>query len=168
MFCYVATVATASIRHDYYQIITIPAVSLCLGSGALFLLENKIFNRFLSRLLLSLSILLMFLSSVYVIKEFYKINHPEIVKAGQEVDKILPKDAMVIAPYNGDTAFLYQTGRFGWPVMEFPVDELIQKGASYYISVNYDSDTNDVLSRFEVIEKNPDFVIVDLKKPIKK
>jgi hypothetical protein len=163
MFLYVVTFATANIRHDYYQTIVIPAISLILGQGAISMWRTKEFRPLFARSLLIFSIIMMFGISAYQIKEFYKINHPEIIAAGKVVDEIVPKDALVIAPYNGDTAFLYQTKRSGWPVLELPVDQLIERGASYYVSVNYDKDTADVMKRFEVIEKNPDFVIVKLK-----
>ncbi len=96
----------------------------------------------------------------------YQINHYEIIVAGQEVDRLTPKDAIVIAPYNGDTTFLYQTHRFGWPVVDRSFDELIKLGASYYVSVNYDNDTNNLLKKYKTIEKNNTFVIIDLHQPL--
>ncbi|MBI3396901.1 glycosyltransferase family 39 protein [Candidatus Woesebacteria bacterium] len=163
VFMYVTVVATASVRHDYYQILIIPVIALSLGSGFCYLWTNQEFNKFLSRFVAMFSVLIMILVSFNQVKEFYKINHPEIVQAGIALDKIAPKDALVIAPYNGDTAFLYQTKRWGWPVVETSIDETIKLGAKYYVSVNYaDPDTIFVMNNFKVVEKTPTYVVADL------
>ena len=52
----------------------------------------------------------------FEVRGFFNINNPAIVEAGRKLDEIAPVDALVIAPYGGDPAFLYQTGRHGWPV----------------------------------------------------
>lgn len=167
MLFYVTVFATASVRHDYYQTITIPAVSLALASGFLTLWFSEKFNRLLSRGLLLLSCGVMFITGAQQVREFYKINHPEIIEAGQVSDRLLPKEALVIAPYNGDTAFLYQTKRKGWPVVELPLNDLIEKGAQYYVSVNFDPQTQEIVQGFQVIEQTPRYVIADLTKPKK-
>ena len=92
--------------------------------------------------------------------------HWEIIKAGSRVDQITPKDAIVVAPYNGDTAFLYQTNRQGFSYIPFPIKDLIDRyNATYYVSVNYDEQTNAIMSKYTVIEKTPEFVIVKLVEP---
>ena len=106
----------------------------------------------------------MIMISAFQVKEYYKINHPELIEAGKAVDKLVPKDALVIASYNGDTAFLYQTKRRGWPVVELPIDELIKEGASYYTSVNLnDTQTQEFIKRFQVLEKTDTYVVLKLK-----
>ena len=102
--------------------------------------------------------------SWYEIKGYYQINNPNIIKAGNFVDRVSPKEAKVIAPYNGDTAFLYQTNRFGWPAVTYDINQLIKEGASYYVSVNFDETTNQLLndSRHQVIEKNNEFIVIKL------
>lgn len=165
-FLYVAIVATGNVRHDYYQTQTIPAVSLILASGAITLWKAESFNKWVARSFLIFSVVMMFGMGWYQVKGDYQINHYEVVVAGKEVDKITPKDAIVIAPYNGDTTFLYQTHRFGWPVVDRSFDELIKLGADYFVSVNYDNDTNNLLKKYKAIEKNNLFVIIDLHQPL--
>ena len=63
---------------------------------------------------------------MFQVKEFYKINRPEIIVAGEAVNRLTPSNSLVIAPYNGDTAFLYQTNRIGWPVVDRPIEQLIE------------------------------------------
>jgi len=121
------------------------------------------FKSILSRSLLIFSLASMFGVGAYQAKEFYKINHPEIISTGEVVDRIVPKDALIIAPYNGDTAFLYHTKRRGWPVVDTDFDTLIDRGADYYVSVTQnDSDTLMLMERFKIVEKTADYIILDL------
>jgi hypothetical protein len=167
LILYLIIVATANVKHDYYQIFLIPPIALILAQGGLSLWQDKkIFTLGISRSILFFSIVMMLGLGTYQVKEFYKINHPEIMEAGKAVDKIAPKDALVVTPYNGDTAFLYQTGRWGWPAIDSSIDQIIKRGASYYVSVNLnDKDTEDVMKRFTVVEKTNSYVIVNLLKP---
>ena len=110
----------------------------------------------------------MLTSGAYQIREFYKVNHPELMEVGKEVDRILPKDAIIIAPYNGDTAFLYQTKRRGWPVIDTSVEQIIKRGASYYVSVSLnDTDTKMIEGKYETLKKTDKYIIIDLTKPKK-
>lgn len=166
---YVSVFATASVRHDYYQIFTIPAVSLICGAGAFYMATNRAFNIHISRIILLLSVSLMLGLGFYQVKDFYQVNHYEIIEAGQALDKIAPKDAWVIAPYNGDTAFLYQTGRWGWPAIDNSVENIIKQGADYYVTVTpWDNDTKDIQKKYKTIVENPKYVIVDLHQPLTK
>ena len=168
MFFYVSVVATANVRHDYYQIFIIPAVSLALAQGANYLLSSKSFSKTVSWGVLGFSVLMMLAMGWYKVKEYYKVNHPEIIEAGRAVDALVEKDALIIAPYNGDTAFLYQTNRWGWPAIENSIDNIIFRGADYYVSVTPgDADTQMIVKRFEVIKETPTYLIADLHKPKK-
>jgi len=168
MFFYVSTIATANVRHDYYQIFIIPAVSLALAQGADYLVRSKSFSKAISWGVLGFSVLMMLSMGWYKIKEYYKINHPEIIEAGRAVDELTEKDALIVAPYNGDTAFLYQTGRWGWPAIDNSIDNIIFRGADYYVSVTPgDADTQMIVKRFEVIKEASNYIIADLHKPKK-
>lgn len=167
MFFYVSIFATASVRHDYYQTFAIPAISLALAQGTLYLWRTKEFNRLISRSILTFSLFIMFLTGALQIREFYKVNHPEIIRAGEAIDRLAPEDSLVIASYNGDTAFLYQTKRRGWPVVDTSIDKLIKKGAEYFVSVNFaDPDIKLFSERFPVVEKTNEYIIIDLTNPL--
>jgi hypothetical protein len=167
-FVYVTVVATANVMHDYYQIPVIPVVSLALALGSLYLWNNNVFNKILTRTTLIISIGVMLITGWNIIKDNYNINHPEIIEAGHEVDRITPKDALIVAPYDGDTAFLYQTGRSGWPAIDNSIDNIIKEGADYYVSVNLGSaDTKMIEARFRVVEKTDKYIIIDLHQPLK-
>lgn len=175
LLVYLIVFATGNVQHDYYQIILVPILSIFMGIGVQILLEtpNDIFHPLLTRVLLIVTIIFMLMFGWYQSRDLYNINHPEIVEAGAEMQRILgDRRGTVIAPYGGDTAFLYQTGRRGWPLMEGDIDEMIRKGAHYYISVNHDELTNeltkiaklqkDPLHSFKLIKETPQFVIIQL------
>lgn len=160
---YFAVFAGGNVTHDYYQAITVPALCLLAAVGIDYLLTGFSLIRSLPLLVLSLGLTLFL--SWYQIRTYYQINHWEIVEAGKFVDDNLPKDAKVIAPYMGDTAFLYQTHRSGWPHVTTGIQQMIELGADYYVSVNYDQQTNDLIgnSSYTVIEKNPKFIVIKLR-----
>ena len=90
-----------------------------------------------------------------------------MIRAGEAVDRLTPKDSLVVAPYNGDTAFLYHTNRWGWPYVDRPIDEIIRNGADHFVSVNFaDPQTIEFAKRFVTLEKTEEYVILDLKKEI--
>jgi len=163
-FIFIATIATANVRHDYYQTLIIPSIALLLAQGTLIMWESESFNKWVSSGLLFFSLGIGILTSALQVKEFYKVNHPEIIMAGLAVDSLTPKDALVVAPYNGDSAFLYQTKRWGWPHVDRSIAELIENGADYYVSVNYDAQTREFMSKFESVVENQSYVILDLHK----
>lgn len=163
MLVYLAVVATANVKHDYYQTLIIPSVALMSAWGTTVLWNTKAFNRTASRILATFSILAMLVIGAFQVKEFYKINRPEIIRAGKAVEKVTSTDALIIAPYNGDTAFLYQTNRRGWPVVDRPINELIEKGAQYYVSVDLNHpQTLQYMEDYKVIEITDSYVIIKL------
>ncbi|MEK7064010.1 MAG: hypothetical protein AAB973_00170, partial [Patescibacteria group bacterium] len=67
----------------------------------------------------------------------------------------------VIAPYNGDTAFLFQTNRTGWPI-GFYIDEKIKAGATAYVSVVYDDEARNLEKQYSTLAKTDRYIIIDL------
>lgn len=163
-FLYMSTLAAANVRHDYYQTFIIPAVALLLAKGAIELWNTRIFHRFASRFFVVGSILFMLGFSWYQVREFYKVNHPKIIRAGEAVARLTPEDARVVAPYNGDTALLYHTERSGWPYLTYSIEQLIDMGATYYVSVNpNDSEAQDVYRKFIILEETDEYFVAKLE-----
>lgn len=176
LILYMVVFATGNVRHDYYQVLLVPAVclSVALGIQKMFTLLAQLQD--LSKRLfpnLNLSFLplpLIFTSTIYVvmlgfgwwqIKEFYHINHPEYLEAGTAVDQLLPEHAKVIAPAFGDTQFLFQTNRTGWPI-GFEIEDKIAKGATHYVTTSYDDEARALETEYFIVEKSDDFLILDL------
>ncbi|MCL5675833.1 MAG: glycosyltransferase family 39 protein [Patescibacteria group bacterium] len=161
---YVIVFARGNVQHDYYQILIIPAVAVFCAKGLDFFVfaPKEYFSRFLTRFVALVLILMALAFSWYEVRGYYWINHPEIVEAGQAVDKLTPKDAKVIAPYGGDTAFLYQTNRQGWPVVEKNLPEMIQMGAGYLVIADPDKNALDLAKTYKVLEKKENYIIFKL------
>jgi hypothetical protein len=161
-FLYLAVFAMGNVRHDYYQIPVIPVVCILLGIGL-----SKLFTKSISHALFGIFAVVMMLGmSWYDLRGNFNVNNWEIVEAGKRVDQITPKDAVVVAPYNGDTAFLYQTNRRGFAYVPFPIKDLIDRyNATYYVSVTYDAQTKQYMEKYIVVEANPRYVIIKLEEP---
>jgi hypothetical protein len=179
---YLFVIATGNVQHDYYQILLLPALSIGVGVGLdhLIFARDRFLNLWVSRVMAVVCVAFMLGFGWYYIRDYYNINHPEIVEAGKKVLDITngrSENALVIAPYDGDTAFLYQTERKGWPIMEGSIEDMIKKGADYYVSVKFDKTTEDILAdswpkgkllpkgvekKYILLEKNDRYVVVQL------
>ncbi|MGI8420344.1 MAG: ArnT family glycosyltransferase [Candidatus Levyibacteriota bacterium] len=159
-------IAKGNVTHDYYQMPIVPIGAILIGKGIEFLLEYGLrwYHRVINVGVALALLLLMLAFGWFEVRGYYNINHPEIVEAGQAVDKMLPKDAKVIAPYDNDSSFLYLTNRHGWPIGGTDIPKWIHDGAQYLVSVNYDDTTNYWLKKCSVVTKNPKFVIINLTK----
>ncbi len=164
---YFSVIATGNVQHDYYQTITVPIVCLTLAKsfGVIYeALKRKLAPQ-MSLVVLSILAGIFWLLGWQQVKGYFNINHWEYVKAGQRADQVLPADAKVIAPAMGDTVFLFQTNRTGWPI-GFEIDDKIAKGAQFYINTAFDDETNELMKKYQIVEKTPDFVIIDLTKKL--
>lgn len=164
---YFTVFASGNVRHDYYQVPLIPIAAVFMAKGTIFLfnLKSNIFNKALGPILAAALILMIFAFGSFEVRGYYWINRPQIITAGRAVDRLLPKDATVIAPYNGDAAFLYQTNRYGYPIVDRPLEEFIEQGTRYLVSVDVDdSGIQSLAKHCKVVEETPDYVIVEMFK----
>ncbi len=165
LFLYFIVFATGNVRHNYYQLIFVPVASAFVSLGFAALIKGEKF--FVPRIFTIFLALLLYILAIYfgykTVSEFYKVNNPSMVEAGKKVDEMVPKNAIVLAPYGGDTAFLYQTNRAGWAYVPTSIRDLIADyGVNYYVSTSYDGRTNWVLRHFYPIWQTSDYVIADL------
>lgn len=166
IFLYFVIVPGGNIQHDYYQILIIPFISIITGCG-LYYISNFTFNSKLLSLFSIISILFLslFFSAEKILPN-YKINHPEIITAGKKVNEITPKNSIIIAPYNGDTALLYQTNRSGFPIEIYNFDSVkheFPNNPIYFLSVNFDNYTNDIIKLFPLTYRDNQFVILQIQ-----
>ncbi|MFH2118333.1 MAG: hypothetical protein ABII10_01205, partial [Candidatus Paceibacterota bacterium] len=94
---------------------------------------------------------------------FFNVNHWEYQKAGRVVDRLVPADAKLIAPAMGDTQFLFQTNRTGWPI-GFEIQDKIDQGATHYVTTSMDDEAQELAKTYAIIEKNDLFLLLDLTK----
>lgn len=161
--------AWGNVQHDYYQIVAVVPVVVFVAKGFVHLIrDSSSLHPLLAKSMALAAFLFMMAFSWYTIRTYYWINRPEIVEAGRTADALIPKNAKVIASYNGDTTFLYQINRQGWP-LGFEIDKKIAQGATHYVTVSpgkSDGETEDLASRYHVIVRNDKFAIIDLTKPV--
>jgi hypothetical protein len=160
---YVTVFATGNVQHDYYQILVMPTVSILFAIGALFLYRLRYKNLDLGKLLVVIGLFGLFYLGWGQIKDYYNIDHPEIISAGSAVERLTPKDAKVIALYNGDTTFLYHTKRKGWASWQNSLPVMIKKGAEYLAIVNPNEAELEFADTYEVLERTQEYVIYKLK-----
>jgi len=164
ILAYLTVFATGNVQHDYYQIITIPIISIYVAKGIDWLLKPPpAISRSASYGAVAVTILFTLAFGWFHIRDYFNINHPEIVEAGRAADRVVPPAARVIAPYDGDTAFLFQTNRKGWPIGG-AIDDKISKGATHYASVRFDEETRELMEKCQVMVKTEKYVIIDLGK----
>jgi hypothetical protein len=161
---YVVIFATGNVQHDYYQILIMPSLSIFFAIGSMYLYNLRFKNLQIGALVLLVSIMSLFWFGWKQVKDYFNINNRSIVVAGEAVDRITPKDAKIIANYNGDTSFLYQTNRKGWASFQNPLPEMIEKGADYLVLVNPTEQDMAFEKDYKVVEKTPQYVIFDLNK----
>lgn len=194
MLGYVSIIATGNVRHDYYQNLLLPLIAFALGRGTYYFYQlvqiklhqflqsrsqqlsgfiNKQLGLFtlvkISRRAAQLITLLILTSAVLIswthIKGYYQINQPKYITAGKAADKLLPADAKVIAPAAGDTMFLFQTNRRGWPIGT-DIETKIDQGATHYITINPDDSVAQHLQeRYATVKQTQDYLIINLTQP---
>ncbi len=162
---YFSVIATGNVQHDYYQVLATPIIAITLANGVLVLdryLAKK-FNPLLSITTLIIIISSMVFFSYQNVKGYFNINNYAHHTAGEAVAKQTPEDALVIAPNFGDTAFLFQTHRWGWPIGS-SIEDKIKKGATIYVTTTGDKEAQELEQKYFIIEKTSDYLILDLTK----
>ncbi|MBI3887630.1 hypothetical protein HY310_01005, partial [Candidatus Microgenomates bacterium] len=159
---YVTVFATGNVQHDYYQIPIMPSVAILFAIGGYFLSQWTVKKVPVGIILVVLCVLCSFFFSWQRVKDYFNINNPSIIVAGKAVDRLTPKDAKIVANYNGDTSFLYQANRKGWASFQDPMPVLIQKGADYLVLVNPTKADEGWKKEYKVVEQTPQYLIFDL------
>ena len=164
-FLYISVFARGNVQHDYYQILIIPTLCLFLGRGASFLINRKgNINKIIGLGIVFFVTFLTFMLSWFHVRDYFNINNKAMIEAGRKADIILPKDAKVIAPLDGDTTFLYHIKRQGWPAFQNSLDELTVMGADYLILQSPSTDDIELYSsKFEIVASSFSYLIVKLK-----
>lgn len=162
---YVCIIATGNVQHDYYQITIIPAVVILMGYGTVWLINflKKFAGEKIAIGIAGIIIFLGFYFSWQQVKDYFNINNPAIVEAGKAVDRLTPKDAKVLAPYDGDSSFLYQTNRQGWASFEHDLPTMIKIGADYLVLVNPKPTDEYFAKTYKLISRSKNYLLVKLK-----
>lgn len=162
---YICIIATGNVQHDYYQIVIMPAVAIFLGFGAAGAIEflKKYISLRVAYGIVGAIMLIGFWLSWQQVKDYFNINNYNLVIAGKAVDAQTPKNAKVIAPYDGDTTLLYYTHRKGWPSFEHSLPELIQMGAGYLVLVNPKPQDMDFAKTYKLVSSSSAYLLFNLQ-----
>lgn len=165
IFLYFVIIAKGNVTHDYYQLPLIPIGCIFMAKGFEFLAMygKNLWSRIINFNLGIILVILMLAFGWYETRGFFNVNHPEIVEAGKAVDQLTPKEAKVIAPYQSDSAFLYQTNRYGWTVGGELIPEFIKEGATHLVSTNFDQSTLYWAGQCQIVKETSDWILVDLR-----
>ncbi len=164
---YMVVIATGNVQHDYYQVMAVPIVCISLARG-LSILHDLIKKKLGAQVAVVVPGILL-IATLFLawqqVKGYFAVNHWEYVRAGQVVDRLVPADALVIAPAFGDTQFLYQTNRKGWPI-GFEIEDKIKKGADYYITTSDDDESRRLEQTYQTVEKGQGYLLLDLQRKL--
>lgn len=165
-FLYLVVFATGNVQHDYYQALLTPALSIFLARG--FWLLFKGIPIFLPRIVtIPLAIFLLMITYYLTwneVKGLYQVNNWAIVRAGEAAQSLIPKNEIVVAPYMGDTAFLYQINRSGFPLIITTVEEMKRDHkVNFLISTTRDAKTAWLMNKYKTLAETSDYIIVDLR-----
>lgn len=160
---YICVFATGNVQHDYYQIPIMPSVAILFAIGSYFLYQWKFKKIPVGTILILLCLVGGFFFSWQRVRDYFNINNPSIIVAGEAVDRLTPKDAKIIANYQGDTTLLYHTKRKGWASFQNPIPEMIKKGAGYLLLVNPTSDDRKFAKEYKIVADTPEYILFNLQ-----
>lgn len=162
---YICVIATGNVQHDYYQIVAMPAVILMMSFGAAWAIQilKKNMPSTVAYCLVGSIVVCGLFFGWQQIKDYFDIDNPAIIEAGQAVDRLTPPNAKVLAPYGGDSAFLYQTKRQGWASFEHDLPTLIKMGADYIVLVHPTAQDLSLGKQYKIIAQTPNYIIVNLQ-----
>ncbi|MFA6602779.1 MAG: hypothetical protein WCT01_03155 [Candidatus Shapirobacteria bacterium] len=161
-FLYFAIVAGGNLRHDYYQIFTLPQIALSLGLGFSAILKYK--KRFMAiPLLLILSIYSLY-TTTRLIYPNYQIYNSTQLHLSQIAADYVPPNALVIAPAQGDTTYLYFLGRSGYPLEmdNFQSLATLHQQDLYLVSTDINDYTHKVQKTGKVLWTGPNGIIIKI------
>lgn len=163
IIAYMTIFAMGNVTHDYYQLPLVPVGSVLVAFGFWQIIDSakKTWHKLINVTVAAGLIFLSLAFGWYEVRGYFNINRPEIVAAGKAVDELTPKDALVIAAYNSDPAFLYQTNRHGWPD-GVDLEDKAQAGATHYVSVNFDNVSSYLESKCPTLIKTDQYIIITL------
>lgn len=163
---YMTVFAKGNVNHDYYQlpIVAPGTILIVIGAQKLIELGKNWIQKSLTFIMVASLIVLSLALGWFEVRGFFNINNPAIVEAGKKIDEITPKDALVIAPYQGDPSFLYQTNRHGWPVGG-DAEKRIQAGASYYVTTSKEDEYARLKKEYTLVYETDLYAIIHLVKP---
>ncbi len=171
---YVSVFAFGNVTHDYYQIPFIPIAAIFLAKGSWFLITagKQILNRFFAWVVLAVCVLLMLGFSWFEVRGFYLIQGG-VDLAGQAVNELTDKNALVLTGDSNDVTLLYNTNRHGWtggyasyfPNTQGTIEEVKEMGATVYVTTKFEPSSDFgryMLENYPILKQTDQYIIFSL------
>ena len=174
-FAYVCVLAAGNVTHDYYQIPFIPIAAVFLAKSVYWLLvrARKEFSRLLGFIAVLACVLFMLGFSWFEVRGFYLIQGG-VDLAGQAVDQLFPKDALVLTGDSNDVTLLYNTNRYGWtggyasyfPNIPESIENAKNLGATVYVTTKFEESLEFgqyMVENYPMVKRTNQYVIFSLE-----
>lgn len=164
MILYFSIFASANVRHDYYQYIYTPILSVFVALGVDHLLKagQSIVEKSISVLVAVFLIITSLAFGYYEVKGYYLTNS-DIVEAGEKANELLGPNDKVIAPLAGDLSLLYYVNRPGWAEFYEEMSEFKNQGATAIVSLKFDEGIEKLAKENKVLYRTNKYIIISLK-----
>jgi len=161
---YLVVIARGNVQHDYYQILLLPTISLLIGAGvdALMMRTQTLRERIVGVLCILLIAGASCAFGWYQVRDYFNINNPSISIAGEYVRQNTSEDALIVAPYGGDTTLLYALDRKGWPAMQNGLPQLARMGADYLLLINPSEGDRGIQKEYPLVHEQKEFMLFKL------
>lgn len=167
--------------HPYYQLGAVPALAFFVARGAdLCFSHPRYASISRSKLTLTIMLGLTLINLLYYYRGLYFIpeRNLQVVHAGDRIQRLTSDDSLVIASYGGSPIQLYYAHRKGWAfnirgeqsdVLIRRLESLREKGADFFATTSIDELRKVdefyayLASRYNVVDQNDNFILVDLR-----
>ncbi len=163
MVLYFVIFASSNVRHDYYQYIYMPIISVFVAYGIDFMIRqgSSVIEKSISVLATFSLIIMLVVFGYYETKGYYTTN-ADIVEAGSKADEILPAEAKVIAPLAGDLSLLYYVNRPGWAEFYEDMSDFKRQGVTAIVSLKFDEGIEKLARENKVLFRTNKYIIISL------
>ena len=168
------------IQHSYYQIPLVPVCAFFVAFGYTIVRHSASGRRINTKRLWILAALLEVASLAYYYKGLYGIPNERlaILEAGNAVERLTPKDSLIVASHESSPIQLYYSHRRGWQFsitgrddrqLMRELDSRRDGGANYFVVSNLrelrarPGFENALRRRYKVLEETSHYVIWDLR-----
>ncbi len=164
---YFSIIARGNVQHDYYQVLVF--FSLCFLLASSFSVLTTVLPYYSSKVLLFFLLLAGIAFSWYNIKGYYQINNSQMIQVAEQLRTLIPSNSILIAPYNGDTAYLYHAGFDGYPIEIYNFPQIIASHPGlpiYLASLSKDNYTHIMQKQFKTIKETDQLVLLDIRQTL--
>lgn len=177
VLAYFFVLAAGNVTHDYYQIPLIPILCVFLAKGFWVLVKGgkQIFSSLITYPLTLVLMLFMLGFSWFEVRGFYNIQGG-VDLAGEAVDRLTPKDALILTGDSNDATLLYNCNRHGitggyasmFPNEPDSIRRAKELGITFYVTTKVGAVKNSdfgkfLLSRYRIFSETNNYLVVDLR-----